>query len=90
MARGYMLDEVAIRKIVADHVKLALMYPTNSLVPEQKQYAERPPRRQRFLNSSGEECPAYAVMEVTAGVRGGLHPTLSSQRPAGGGEQLRG
>jgi hypothetical protein len=71
MARGWMLDEVAIRKIVADHVKLVLMYPTNSLVPEPKQYAERQPRRQRFLNSSGEECPAYAVMEVTAGVRGG-------------------
>jgi hypothetical protein len=73
MARGYMFDEVAIRKIVADHIKLALMYPTNSLAPGTTQYVERPPSRQRFLNSSGEECPAYAVMEVTAGVRGGAN-----------------
>lgn len=69
---GWMLSTEAVRKLVSDHNQLWQLY--RSLTRELAAFktAVLPLRRprQRFLNNSGEEAPAYAVMEVTAGVRG--------------------
>ena len=75
MARGFMLDAAAIRKIVADHERLQLMYRNllREVAAVKTAVLVTPRSKQRFLNNSGEECPAYAVMEVTAGVRGGAN-----------------
>lgn len=75
MTRGYMLDERALRKLAADHDELRHAYRNvlRELATVKGHVIATPRARQRFLNSSGEECPGYAVMEVTAGVRGGAN-----------------
>lgn len=72
---GWLLDDNAIRKIAQLILAQSQFYRTllRYLGGERTPVYPTGPRRQRFLNNSGEECPAYAVMEVTAGVRGGAN-----------------
>src|SRR5688572_13970248 len=72
MPRGYMLDEAALRKLSADHEQLKLPYRNllREVAAVKTTVIGQRIAKQRFLNSSGEECPGYAVMEVTAGLRG--------------------
>ena len=72
---GWMLDDAAIAKLATNDKLLNQLYRTlvRRLEGNRSPAEMLLPRRQRFLNNSGEECPAYAVMEVTAGVRGGAN-----------------
>lgn len=72
---AWMLDDAAIHKLAANDKLINLLYRTlvRRLEGNRSPAEMLMPRRQRFLNNSGEEVPGYAVMEVTAGVRGGTN-----------------
>lgn len=84
MAGGYLLSKHAIERIVSRLDRLDLDHSNLRRRVESRQSPAvfNDPRRKKFLNNSGEEVPAYAVMEVSAGAQGPFtHERLTIVKP---------
>jgi hypothetical protein len=84
VADGYLLSKHAIERIVSRLDRLDLDHSNLRRRVESRQSPAvfNDPRRKKFKNNSGEEVPAYAVMEVSAGAQGPFtHELLTIVKP---------